>query len=384
MEFIQKAEDFVRQMSYSFAFDPEPLYQGKKGFYDMMIPADDFLKILDFLKIDYPFKPEIKIIELEGLMKQENISPLKAIKIVKNYVDHYWVADTVIIDKRIFEKIASIVKKDEGSDKNVLREQAKYTESCKTIRQKYFEELMTELGLTAEIANELGFPQWLKMKNLSASIKGERGGSIKFNPNKDGVTHIDFNSDEIADAFIEYGETKKNKSLTEEEKAQAKKKYDDVCKKVLEQEKKLREIANGTIEASDRKSITTSKLPEKKSSEDLESLPYHSFDGKTFEEIYDYFHKPLVGLIKDKPIYLDDETLREYITLAFFKQEIPKRQFSFLNFSESTGKIIGIFFAYYSLLPRNKRKSKEWHVKLLTDYFTQFDYKTTHGNWKSK
>ncbi|MDA9905989.1 hypothetical protein N9D01_01490 [Cyclobacteriaceae bacterium] len=110
----------------------------------------------------------------------------------------------------------------------------------------------------------------------------------------------------------------------------------------------------------------------------------YSFDGKTFEEIYDYFHKPLVGVIKDKPIYLDDETLREYITLAFFKQEIPKRQFSFLNFSESTGKIIGIFFAYYSLLPRNKRKSKEWHVKLLTDYFTQFDYKTTHGNWKSK
>jgi len=86
------------------------------------------------------------------------------------------------------------------------------------------------------------------------------------------------------------------------------------------------------------------------------------------------------------PNYLDDETLKEYITLAFFKQELPERPFSFMNFSEDNGNIIAIFFAYYSLLARNKRKSKEWHVKLLTDYFTQFEgtYDTTFGNWKSK
>ena len=481
MGFIQKAEDFVRQMSYSISFDPQPVYQGKKGFYSLMTHPDDLFKTLNMQNIDYPFKPEVKIIELEGLMKQEKLSPLKAIKIVKNYVDHYWAADTVLTDKRIFENIASAVKKDEGSDKNVLREQAKYTDYCKSIRQKHFEELMTELGLTAEIADELGFPEWLTMKNLSASIKMERGGSIKFNPNKDGDVHIDFNSDKIADAFIEYGKTKNKESLTEDEKALALKKFNDA---IEEEKKRLNGYGEQFKEASDsrmktvigtsnlrpknldemlarlqttglnmiqeyentastdtekerhlRKELLLIKLneiekykklcieskqnlespaykelvrienelklikkdilsssktpdaekktasPEKESSEDLESLPSHSFDGKTFEEIYEYFSERLVGANKDKPKYLEDDKLREYITLAYFKQKLPERQFSFLNFSEKKGKIRSIFFGHYQTLPE-KLKDRKRYARLLSDYFTQYEYKNTLGNWK--
>ena len=249
MEFIQKAEDFVRQMSNSLAFDPEPVYVGKKGPYGMMIPPEEFLNIIDTHKIDYPFKPEIKIIELKGLMKTEGIEPIDAIKVVKNYVDHYWVMDVVQIPDHFYKKIASIVKKDEGSDKRVLKEQANYTEYCKSIRQKYFEELMTELGLTAEIANELGFPDWLKIKNLSANIDFPNGGSLKFNPNEDGDIHIDFNNDDIADAFIEYGNTKNKKSLTEEEKAEAKKKFSDA---IQNQKDTLNKVVDEAKEASDR------------------------------------------------------------------------------------------------------------------------------------
>ena len=249
MEFIQKAEDFVRQMSNSLAFDPEPVYVGKKGPYGMMIPPEEFLNIIDTHKIDYPFKPEIRIIELKGLMNTEGIEPIDAIKVVKNYVDHYWVMDVVQIPDHFYKKIASIVKKDEGSDKRVLKEQANYTEYCKSIRQKYFEELMTELGLTAEIANELGFPDWLKIKNLSANIDFPNGGSLKFNPNEDGDIHIDFNNDDIADAFIEYGNTKNKKSLTEEEKAEAKKKFSDA---IQNQKDTLNKVVDEAKEASDR------------------------------------------------------------------------------------------------------------------------------------
>jgi len=121
--------------------------------------------------------------------------------------------------------------------------------------------------------------------------------------------------------------------------------------------------------------------PEKESSEDLESLPSHSFDGKTFEEIYEYFSERLVGANKDKPKYLEDDKLREYITLAYFKQKLPERQFSFLNFSEKKGKIRSIFFGHYQTLPE-KLKDRKRYARLLSDYFTQYEYKNTLGNWK--
>ena len=384
MGFIQKAEDFVRQMSYSISFDPQPVYQGKKGVYSLMMHPDDLLKGLNMQNIDYPFKPEVKIIELEGLMKQEkNMSPLKAIKVVKNYVDHYWAADSVHTDKRIFENIALAVKKDEGSDKNVPREQAKYIESCRTIRQKHFEELMTTLGLTPEIAKELGFPQWLIMKNLSANIDLINGGSLKFNPNKDGVIHLDFNNDDIADALYEYNETKRNKSLTEEEQAQAKKKFDDVIKKVLEQEKKLKDIADGTIEASDRKSITTSKLPEKEppptEKESAKNFAFkNKFNDKSYDFIYDHFKE---GLVDGDDEYLSEDKLKEWIEEAFgqYPNE-PKEKYSFKNAGAKKLLIKDVFYKFYVSCGTPSKKSEKY-ASLCGNYFEGYNTKNVVATW---
>ena len=108
MEFIQKAEDFVRQMSYSMAFDPEPVYEGKKGLYNLMIEPNTFLKLLDEYGIDYPFKPENKIYELESLMKKEKFNSRQAISIVKNFIEHYWVLKSSM--KRLQERSKKRVK----------------------------------------------------------------------------------------------------------------------------------------------------------------------------------------------------------------------------------------------------------------------------------
>ena len=109
----------------------------------------------------------------------------------------------------------------------ILQEQIQYNLYCQSKRKRIFEDLMKELGLTATIASSLSFPTWLHTHNLSVTTKMNTGGFIKWGR----PMEMDFNNDEIADAYLDFANAKNDKSLTVSEQAQASKKFNDTLKK---------------------------------------------------------------------------------------------------------------------------------------------------------
>ena len=66
MGFLKKVELFFIQLQYCLTIEPEPILEGKKGRYSLMLKPDIFLKLINDFKIEYTFIPENKIIELSS------------------------------------------------------------------------------------------------------------------------------------------------------------------------------------------------------------------------------------------------------------------------------------------------------------------------------
>lgn len=147
MDFIKKTELFFIQLQYCLTIEPEPILEGDKGHYSLMLKPDTFLKLINDFQIEYPFIPENKIIELKGLINKENIKTVDALKIIENYKKQYWGLDTVIMFEPVTNKIKRTLKSIDSniSEKEINIELANYQKHLQAKREKIYFDLINEI-----------------------------------------------------------------------------------------------------------------------------------------------------------------------------------------------------------------------------------------------
>lgn len=147
MEFIKKTELFFIQLQYCLAIEPEPILEGEKGLYTLMLKPDIFFKLINDFNIDYPFIPENKIIELKSLMSKENINTKDALKIIENYKKQYWFLDTVTMFEPVTDKLKRTLKSIDIniSEKEINIELMNYQKHLQTKRESIYSDLINEI-----------------------------------------------------------------------------------------------------------------------------------------------------------------------------------------------------------------------------------------------
>ena len=110
MEFLNKTESFFRQLQYCLAIEPEPILESEKGMYSLMLEHNVFIELINCFQIDYPFEPEIKIIELKTLMNKEGVNINDALSAFKNYKERYWFLDIVTVFDPVTDKLKRTLK----------------------------------------------------------------------------------------------------------------------------------------------------------------------------------------------------------------------------------------------------------------------------------
>jgi hypothetical protein len=101
----------------------------------------------------------------------------------------------------------------------------------------------------------------------------------------------------------------------------------------------------------------------------------NNFDNVEQNKVYDYFRTELF----DKN-YLKEETLNEYLQLAFQDNCIPKEKFNFLKINTKQ-TLTRIFYKYYKDIASKPYGKQPKYIKLLTDYFNGYDYDTVKTNF---
>ena len=149
MDFIKKTELFFIQLQYCLAIEPEPVLEGERGLYNIMLEPNVFFKLTKDFNIDYPFIPENKIIELKGAMIKENIDSKDALTIIKNFKKQYWLLDTVVMFAPVTDKLKRVFKSidSEISEQEINIEVMNYHIHLQTKREKIYSDLINELNL---------------------------------------------------------------------------------------------------------------------------------------------------------------------------------------------------------------------------------------------
>lgn len=147
MEFIKKTELFFIQLQYCLTIEPEPIFLGEKGFYNLSLEPNIFFKLINEFGIEYPFISENKIIELKMLMIKDGINFSDAMVIIENFKKQYWFLDNVIL----FEPVADKLKRTlEGtnwliSEKEIFIELVNYEKYLQAKRESIYIELINEI-----------------------------------------------------------------------------------------------------------------------------------------------------------------------------------------------------------------------------------------------
>lgn len=94
------------------------------------------------------------------------------------------------------------------------------------------------------------------------------------------------------------------------------------------------------------------------------------FDRAPIKEVIEHF--------KDLEKYMGNGEFIEWIKLAFELKQLPEQKFS-LDGQFQKSKIRNIFHSYWKRYGKKGNKSK--YVKLLSDYFNDFDFKNTMNNF---
>lgn len=147
MEFIKKTELFFIQLQYCLTIEPEPILEGEKGMYNLMLKPDIFFKLINDFNIDYPFIPENKIIELKSLKSKENINTKDALMIIENYKKQYWFLDTVTMFEPVTDKLKRTLKSIDIniSEKEIDIELINYQKHLQTKRESIYIDLINEI-----------------------------------------------------------------------------------------------------------------------------------------------------------------------------------------------------------------------------------------------
>jgi len=153
MEFIQKVELFFIQLQYCLAIQSEPMLQGEKGLYSLMLEPEIFFKLINDFHIEHPFNSENKIIELQGLMIKENINTNHALKVIENFKKYYWFLDTVVMFEPLTDKLKLTLKSinSEISENEINIELMNFQKYLQEKREGIYLNLITEIkALTPE------------------------------------------------------------------------------------------------------------------------------------------------------------------------------------------------------------------------------------------
>ena len=101
----------------------------------------------------------------------------------------------------------------------------------------------------------------------------------------------------------------------------------------------------------------------------------NNFDNIEETKVLEYFESKLVV-----PKFIDKNTLHEFLLIAFDKNELPKKQFSF-NKLNTKKQIIKIFYDYYNIIAGKPHGKQIKYVELLGNYFEGFDTKSIKTNF---
>lgn len=101
----------------------------------------------------------------------------------------------------------------------------------------------------------------------------------------------------------------------------------------------------------------------------------NNFDNVNENKVYQYFKENLV----DKK-HLTEIELLNYLGLAFEKKTVPTNKLSFSDF-RTKQTITKIFYTYYKKIAIGKQGNQSEYIKLLTNYFEGFEYKTIKSNF---
>lgn len=185
MEFLKKAEHFFIQLNYCLIIEPEPILQGERGLYSLVLKPDIFFKLINDFQIEYPFIPENKIIELKSLMSKENINTKDALKVIENYKKQYWFLDTITMFEPVTDKLKRTLKSIDSniSEKEINIELINYQKYLQDKREKIYSDLVNEIqalppqpiktkaNILKEQLSQYGFFELEKVKTLSEQSK---------------------------------------------------------------------------------------------------------------------------------------------------------------------------------------------------------------------
>jgi hypothetical protein len=103
----------------------------------------------------------------------------------------------------------------------------------------------------------------------------------------------------------------------------------------------------------------------------------NNLDHVSEEKVYEYFHEKLV-----KGKFINEDTLHEYIKLAFEEQTTPTEKFNFFRDQTRTNsKIKKIYYNYWNELAGHQYGTKEKYVKLYCHYFNGFKFESEKTNF---
>lgn len=117
----------------------------------------------------------------------------------------------------------------------------------------------------------------------------------------------------------------------------------------------------------------------------------NNFNGMLMEDVVKYFSALFFEKNKKGEPYIDEIYLFHFIYSAFYKTTPPPTYFKIkLNISSKEKLLIHEFFHYFhklscsSPINETRKSSKQFYVRLLTDYFDGFEYPTVFHNFVSK
>jgi len=151
--FSKKLEDFFIQTDYCLVLSPEPMLLGKNGNINLMLPPQQFFKIINDYKIEYPFLIDIKIQELKSLMKTENISINEGISIFNAFKTHYNPIDSVSIFQPVLDLFnrGLRINNPSISEIEIIKEQVELNKYFIAIKNDFHNKLYQSLFSSTQI-----------------------------------------------------------------------------------------------------------------------------------------------------------------------------------------------------------------------------------------
>lgn len=139
----------------------------------------------------------------------------------------------------------------------------------------------------------------------------------------------------------------------------------------------VKEIFQKVINQLEEKTDQPDEIKEIEKVEEPKFTFKNNFNLQSEESVYNYFNDRLV--ISKK--YIDNETLEQFLKLAFEEQQPPKNKLKWKNPPKHIVDITSIFYMFYFDNKGNRKKLRADYIKLLTDYFDGYNFDKINNNF---